>query len=405
MTNAPQPRWTTPNDLQDQIARLWTRGDLLRATVDDAALHWPLRLSLKAPSSSDLAEHFEAVRAWVNQLQSLDRIHLEWREVVHRVQGRQRLPSAAWISTLDDALILVGQSAAAVRFQGLWAQAAAIDPALLSWLRQRPLQALDLDTEWTRLLAVVRWVQQHPRPGCYLREVDIPGVDSKFIERHRGVLTEWLDLSLPADAVDTNATGVAQFAQRFGFRDKPQRIRFRLLASGLLADLPSSDVTLDANSFAGLKLPVSQVFITENETNFLAFPPVAQAIVIFGAGYGWQALATANWLKAGELYYWGDIDTHGFAILDQLRGYFPHTQSLLMDRDTLLAHRSHWTEEPQPARHDLGRLTPSEATLYDDLRTNRLASRLRLEQERVGFAWLSGRLSVVIGHDQSWSTD
>ena len=33
----------------------------------------------------------------------------------------------------------------------------------------------------------------------------------------------------------------------------------------------------------------------------------------------------------------GDIDTHGFAILDTLRARFDHVESFLMDRDTLMA--------------------------------------------------------------------
>ncbi len=64
-----------------------------------------------------------------------------------------------------------------------------------------------------------------------------------------------------------------------------------------------------------------------------------------------------------------------------------------MDRETLLAHRLHWGEEPEPARHDLSRLTTEEAAVYDDLRFDRHQPRLRLEQERVGFGWLSAQLS------------
>ena len=63
-----------------------------------------------------------------------------------------------------------------------------------------------------------------------------------------------------------------------------------------------------------------------------------------------------------------------------------------MDRETLLAHRAHWGEEPEPAQQDLLRLTAQEATLYDDLRFDRLQPRLRLEQERVGFGWLNAQL-------------
>ena len=42
---------------------------------------------------------------------------------------------------------------------------------------------------------------------------------------------------------------------------------------------------------------------------------------------------------------WGDIDTHGFAILDQLRGILDSVQSLLMDRETLFAFLSQWGRE------------------------------------------------------------
>jgi hypothetical protein len=129
--------------------------------------------------------------------------------------------------------------------------------------------------------------------------------------------------------------------------------------------------------------------------NFLAFPAVAESIVVFGAGYGWEALARAEWLHRCQLHYWGDIDTHGFAILDQLRGYFPGAVSFLMDRETLLAHRPHWGEEPDPARHDLSRLTTEEAAVYDDLRLDRHQPKLRLEQERVGYRWLCDRLARI----------
>lgn len=162
----------------------------------------------------------------------------------------------------------------------------------------------------------------------------------------------------------------------------------------LCEGLPA-DVTLDAASFATLALPIERVFVTENEINFLAFPPVARAIVVFGAGYGWDSLARASWLHQCHLHYWGDIDTHGFAILDQLRGYFPQVASFLMDRETLLAHQMHWGEEPELARHELSRLTVQEMAVYDELRFDRLHARLRLEQERIGYGWLVDQLARV----------
>lgn len=389
--------WTTPAELKAQVLRLWEKGELLRATVTPA-MRWPVRLSLKAPDSADIAERFEAVRAWVGAIAEIPRVRIEWRERNHRVQGMQRLPAAVWLDSLEDALALIGKETQARRFERLWRQTSASEPALLPWLARRPLQALELDGRWARLLAIIAWIKAHPRPGVYLRQVDAPGVDSKFIEAHRGVLAELLDLALPKAAIEPSARGVAQFARRYGFLDKPLRIRFRLL-DATLQSLPGCtglpDITLDAASFAALALPLDRVFITENETNFLAFPPVAGAMVVFGAGYGWEALAQAPWLHRLPIFYWGDLDTHGFAILDQLRAHLPQAQSFLMDQATLLAHRELWGEEPEPVRHDLPRLTPKEAEVYDMLRFDRLQPRLRLEQERIGYGWWQERLRRI----------
>ena len=108
--------------------------------------------------------------------------------------------------------------------------------------------------------------------------------------------------------------------------------------------------------------------------------------MVFGAGYGFEAIARAAWLQQCGLHYWGDIDTHGFAILDQLRARFPHAQSFLLDHDTLLEHQAQWTLEPQPTQRDLPRLNEAEQRVYDDLRWRRLRDEpLRLEQERINF--------------------
>lgn len=394
--------WTTPADLQAQLARLWARGDLLRAAVGHEVVAWPRRLNLKSPAAADLTGRFSEVGAWVAQLTRMPSVRVEWREWMHRVQGRQRLPGAVWVDSLEDALKILGKTADAGRYQALWQHTAAVCPALLPWLLKRPMQVLELADRWDRLLAVAGWMRVNPSPGIYLRQVDVAGVDSKFIEAHRGTLAEWLDLLLPAESVDMSSTGVAGFARRYGFREKPVCIRFRPLDPDLIA-LPGCtglpDISLDASSFAALALQAEQVFITENEVNFLAFPPLEKSLVIFGAGYGWQALSAAGWLHRCALHYWGDIDTHGFVILDRLRAHFPHAASFLMDRQTLLAHQAHWGTEAQPARHVLDRLTEEETALYDDLRFDRIRPGLRLEQERVAYGWLEqGLLSDSAGN-------
>ncbi|KVR22798.1 DUF3322 domain-containing protein [Burkholderia ubonensis] len=386
--------WTTAVELRARLQHLWARGEWLRSLVDGTEGLFPLRLALKGPSSSELAERFDTVRAWITEIAATPRIRIEWREINHRILGVQRLPRAAWVDSLDDALTVAGKHRDAARFERLLEITRSRQPKLIAWLAQRPMQALELAGDWERLLAVVDWLQAHPHPGVYLRQAEIAGVDTKFIEARRGVLSQWLDLVLPSEAIDSSRTGVAQFAARYGFREKQPRIRFRVLDERL-AVLPSMgrpDIALDADSFARLALPCRHVFVTENETNFLAFPDVPQAIVLFGAGYGWEALEPARWLADCALHYWGDIDTHGFAILDQLRCRFPHVNSFLMDRATLMAHEAFWGDEGDQVMRDLPRLTAQERELFDDLRDNRIRRGLRLEQERVGFGWVRAAL-------------
>src|SRR5690606_26233791 len=147
------------------------------------------------------------------------------------------------------------------------------------------LAVLEYEREWERLLAVVDWFVAHPRSGLYLRQLDIAGVDTKFIEGHRGLLTELLDRVLPPDAIDASATGAAQFATRFGLRREAPMIRFRLLDPALYIH-GLTDLTVLPEEFARLDLLVARVFITENRTNGLAFPSCPKSLVIFGLGYG-----------------------------------------------------------------------------------------------------------------------
>lgn len=389
--------WTTPADIKAQVQKLWNRG-LLLAPLAGGTSVFPRRLQFKGPDSRELSERFAEVRDWIAQLSAAaGPYRIEWRRVNHRVLGANDFPAAIWIDQLSDALGLIGKRRAADQFVRLVELTTERQPELVAWLARRPLRALELAQDWTCLLDIVAWLRRHPRPGIYLRQVDIPGVRSKFIEAHRTLLAELLDLVLPEDAIAAAHTGIGGFCRRYGFLDKPVRQRFRILDPelALLRSGTDQDITVTHATFARLSLPVERVFVTENEINFLAFPPVRRSLVLFGGGYGFETLAAADWLRDRSIHYWGDLDTHGFAILNQLRAYFPQTTSLLMDRTTLLAHKPYWDSEPQPETRDLKRLSPEEKTLYDDLRHNRLGDRVRLEQEKIGFNQLVDALKKL----------
>jgi hypothetical protein len=214
-------------------------------------------------------------------------------------------------------------------------------------------------------------------------------VDTKFIERHRSVLAELLDLQLDCDRIDQDAT---DFAARYRFRRKPGYVRFRSPGSAGFSEL-----TVRTDEFAAPPPGARRAYVVENEITYLAFPLPGAAIVIFGGGYAVDVLEPLGWLADLDLVYWGDVDTHGFAILNRLRHRFGHARSMLMDRATLLAHRDQWVTEPRPTAAVLDLLDTEESELYRDLANGSFGPPVRLEQERIRFAAIERALENLRG--------
>lgn len=386
--------WTTPDDAKAEVQRLWDRGRILAAGVEGEAL-FPLHLRLRRPDSRSMSERFDDVRRWIRALEEGAKpahssgYAIVWAEVGHRQLGRNQVPDALVVATRDDALRWIGKRRQAERFDALAAATLDRFPSLREWVAKRPLVLVEHADDWDRVLAVLAWFRDHPRAGVYLRQVDIPGVDTKFIERHKGLCIELLDLVLPPEAVSASAG--RQIELRYGLCPRPPLVRFRILdPRHFIGGL--SDIATPAPQLARLALGVKRIFVTENEINGLAFPDIAESAVIFGLGYSLERLIEVPWLAEKAISYWGDIDTHGFAILNRLRASLPRVRSLLMDRETLLAHRRLWVDEA--ARHltPLAHLTPEENALYEDLAADRLGRGVRLEQERIAFGWVERAL-------------
>jgi len=108
--------------------------------------------------------------------------------------------------------------------------------------------------------------------------------------------------------------------------------------------------------------------------------------VIFGQGYGVSVLRNIPWLLNKEILYWGDIDLDGYAILSQLRGYYPQTRSFLMDYESFTKYRYlgvALTQKQNPKI--LHHLSENEKKVYDVLCTDFSANSFRIEQERIPF--------------------
>ncbi len=247
-------------------------------------------------------------------------------------------------------------------------------PELLPRLAQTPRLVNEQAGDWPQLLAVCRFFQATPQPRQYVRSLAIVGLDSKFIERHQTILRILLDEVVPPDQHADDAN----FFRRFHLQIEDSSIRLRFLDERLRLHPALSQLSVWVSEFRELAPLGSRVFVIENLTSFLMFPAVADSLAIWGGGFAVSQLADVPWLAQKELFYWGDIDVHGFQILAQFRAYYPSVQSLLMDLATFRTfrqgnHGSNFNAVPLPT------LYPAEQALYQEL----LATNERLEQEQI----------------------
>ncbi|WP_433562092.1 Wadjet anti-phage system protein JetD domain-containing protein [Nocardia sp. CA-151230] len=381
--------WTTRADVVAKLRRRWDSGEFLTAYASDASL-FPLEVPLRGPGPRELATDLSAAQEWAAQWRKANGVRLEYQRVGGRLIGANDLPRRVWIDEWPQLWSLLGVAAAVDDYSGLLDRTRAAAPALTAWMLAKPHEVLALAGEWDRVVATVLWIDSSAAPGTFLRQVDVPGVDTKFIERHRAVLSRLLDRQLPAHRIETDCAP-ADFIGRYRFRRKPQYVRYRWLdprhRTGGFTEL-----TVRTDEFASTPPEAESILIVENETTYLALPPTPNTVAIFGGGYALTRLDALTWLTERRVRYWGDIDTHGFAILDRLRRTFPHTESVLMDRSTLLAHETQWVQENSPTIAILDHLRPAESELYRDLVEHTFGPSVRLEQERIRYASIESAL-------------
>ena len=374
------PAWTAPSDILARLRRRWDRGDFL--SMFASGMPWePLAFGLRGPTARDIAAQLDEARAWVEQWRRAPHFRVEMKPVGGRLVGTNEVPGRACVDSYEHLWSTLGVRSQLRTFMSLLDTTKAKAPLIAAWMTDKPMEVLRHQAEWTSLTEVALWIHAHAGQEMYLRQVDVAGVDTKFIEGHRTILAALLDRQLPDERIDP-ACPPADFIGRYRFRRKPSYVRFRLLHAGT----GFSEMSVRVPEFAALPPDEQTVFIVENETTYLAFPLIEDAIVIFGEGYGAGRLAPLRWLADKNLVYWGDIDTHGFAILNRLRRTFGHARSMLMDQKTLLAHENQWVLEPGPTIEHLELLHPEEARLYTALVEDSFGPSVRLEQERISFA-------------------
>ncbi len=375
--------WTTAADIAAKVRRRWDDGSLLRAHAEGLPFV-PIEVPLRGPKPSQVGDDIGAVREWVTDLDARrrddSRYALVWQSIGGRQIGRNQIPVRAVVSSFEQAWALLGVASTVRRFDELLAMVHG-HPPVRGWVVGNPHRALELFVEMPQLIAAYLWLDEHRGSQVHLREISAPGVDTKFAEKHRAVLASMLGVSATASG----------FLADLGLRSKPGLVRFRPAPTlGLPTAL--TELAVRSEELAQLRLQPRVAVIVENEISYLSVDVPDDGIVFWGRGFDVDRVGRLPWLAEADVIYWGDIDTHGFAILDRLRAWLPHARSVLMDRETLLGHRDRWATEDRPARSALTRLNADEQDLYSELVGGGLGERVRLEQERIDWQWAEQRL-------------
>lgn len=305
---------------------------------------------------------------------------LEWQTTNRRDMGKQTIPRRVVIETLDDYLAVVRKRTEYRQFVADVERIRRQFPQLENWLSTHPQVVIENSGHWDDLLKVCDYFVKHPRPNIYVRELPI-SVHTKFIEQHSRILRDLLDALLPPDAIIPDS---GDFNRRFGLKSPPPKIRMRLLEEQLdwQFGLRLDDLTLPVDQLAHLladHIQPRHIIIVENLVNFLTLPKFPESVGLFGGGFAVHLLRDIGWLFECDVIYWGDIDSHGFEILSDLRCIFPHTRSVMMDRGTFDSYSQYLGTGSRTRSQRFNCLTEAETLLAQDV----IRYDWRLEQEHI----------------------
>ena len=312
---------------------------------------------------------------------------IEYQKVKTRKHGEQDIPVSISFLTEQDYLKYIGKEQGTVGFRKDVERILSAFPELVEWVCRFPNKVLDNHELWGDLFKVCTYFRSNPKPQMFIRELPIQ-VDTKFIERNKGIIKELLDIII-AKSVNPDET---RFETHFNLRYDEPVVRFRVLDKAMSQMLFSGidDLSVPINQFQEVEIPVEVVYIVENKMNMLTFPPIQKSIVVWGHGFGVDLLKDVTWLKSKKIFYWGDLDTQGFQILSEIKTHFPQVESFLMDRETFdLFYESGFGTETNVEKNLF--LTPEEEKMFDFLKEGNY----RLEQEKIPFEYASSKIPII----------
>lgn len=304
---------------------------------------------------------------------------IKFEDAKTRRFGAAILPGTISFDTLDDLTRYIGRTAETKR---ILQNAKIVNekfPEMGTWTAAhlRLLSKGDT-TVWLEIINFVNYFINHPKPWVYPRELSV-GPHTKFLEQNHAAIIELLAQVSHSSLNET----YTNWQDHLGLRSSSELVEGRFLDNTLAPHLPQHMLApVKEWNRCALGEP-AWVLITENRTTFLTLPALPGCLALLGKGYAVTRLARIELLHRTLVYYWGDIDQHGFEILASMRSHLPKTTSCLMDEQTharcLDKVGNEKVEPTLPGDFVATNLTTEERELWQ-----KCAERhLRLEQERV----------------------
>ena len=252
------------------------------------------------------------------------------------------------------------------------------------------------DDYWQNIFLCAIWFLNNPNCNLYLREIPLP-VHTKFIEQNTSLIFS-LYTALNKNKDNDKVTSNADIYKRWGVRTPEHFIRFRSLDKDinlkiLNEEFTSYETQIPLSTFAKINFnSIEYIFIVENLIVYLTLPPFSKALCIFGSGFAAVNLKENKALNEKRLYYFGDIDEHGFEILSAVRSIFPNVKSFCMDKKTYEAFSDFAVRgENSPSKVEDLNLSEEELILFKFLREKTR----RLEQEKISQAFIKSRIEEI----------
>ena len=118
---------------------------------------------------------------------------IAYQRVKTRKHGEQDIPMSISFLTESDYLKYIGKEQDTAGFRKDMERILSAFPELYEWVCRYPNKVLDNHRIWAGLLRVCTFFKNNPKPQLYIRELPVQ-VDTKFIERNKGIIKELLDI-------------------------------------------------------------------------------------------------------------------------------------------------------------------------------------------------------------------